>query len=59
MADVRKVSIDQAPKRKSSFNWPVWAAAALCVAYIIGVWVNNYRVTNAAAAEAAAIAAKK
>jgi len=59
MADVRKVSIDEAPKRKSSFNWPVWAAAALCVAYIIGVWVNNYRVTNAAAAEAAAIAAKK
>jgi len=59
MADVRKVSIDQAPKRKSSFNWPVWAAAALCVAYIVGVWVNNYRVTNAAAAEAAAIAAKK
>jgi len=59
MADVRKVSIDQAPKRKSSFNWPVWAAAAPCVEYIVGVWVNNYRVTNAAAAEAAAIAAKK
>jgi hypothetical protein len=59
MADVRKVSIDQAPKRKSSFNWPVWGAAALCVAYIVGVWVNNYRVTHAAAAEAAAIAAKK
>jgi hypothetical protein len=59
MSDVRKVSVDQAPKRKSSTNWPVWAAAALCVAYIVGVWVNNYRVNQAAAAEAAAIAAKK
>ena len=56
MADVRKVSIDQAPKRKSSFNWPVWAAAALCIAFVVGVWVNNYRVSHAAA-DAAAIAA--
>jgi hypothetical protein len=59
MSDVRKVSVDQVAKPKSSFNWPVWAAAALCVAYIVGVWVNNYRVSHAAAAEAAAIAAKK
>ena len=58
MADVRKESTDEAPKRKSSFNWPVWGAAALCVAYIIGVWVNNYRVTHANAAPAPIAATK-
>jgi hypothetical protein len=44
--------------KTKSRNWPVLAAAALCIVFIVGVWVNNYRVTNAAAA-AAAIAAQK
>jgi len=39
-------------------NWPVWAAAGILVVFVAGVWVNNYRVSHAAAA-AAAIAAKK
>jgi hypothetical protein len=43
---------------KSSINWPVWLAAGLTLVFVIGVWVNNYRVSHAAAA-AAAIAAKK
>jgi hypothetical protein len=45
-------------KAKSSRNWPVLAAALLCVAFIVGVWVNNYRVSHAAAI-AAPIAANK
>ena len=48
----------KATKSKSSFNWPVWAAAALCLAFVVGVWVNNYRVTHAATVPAP-IAAKK
>jgi len=30
-------------------NWPVLIAAVLCVSFIVGVWVNSYRVTHAAA----------
>ena len=56
MSDITKAS--PAKATKSSVNWPVWIAAGLCVAFVVGVWVNNYRVTHAAAA-AAAIAAKK
>ena len=58
MSDVRKVSIDQVAKPKSSVNWPVWIAAGLCIAFVVGVWVNNYRVTSAATVPAP-IAAKK
>ena len=58
MADISKASTDQATKTKSSKNWPVLIAAGLCLAFIVGVWANNYRVTQAANA-AAAIAAKK
>jgi hypothetical protein len=57
MSDTSK-TLAKTTKPKSSFNWPVWAAAALCIAFVVGVWVNNYRVSHAAAA-AAAIAAKK
>jgi hypothetical protein len=31
-------------------NWPVLLAAALCITFVVGVWVNNYRVTHASAA---------
>ena len=58
MSDISKASPAKATKPKSSVNWPVWIAAGLCIAFVVGVWVNNYRVTTAAAA-AAAIAAKK
>jgi hypothetical protein len=54
MAEVQNATTAKTKSR----NWPVLAAALLCVAFIVGVWVNNYRVTNAAAA-AAAIAAHK
>ena len=56
MSDIAKAS--PAKAKKSPVNWPVWIAAGLCIAFVVGVWVNNYRVSHAAAA-AAAIAAKK
>jgi hypothetical protein len=56
MSDIAKAPAKAKPK--SSVNWPVWIAAALLVTFVVGVWVNNYRVSHAAAA-AAAIAAKK
>jgi hypothetical protein len=43
----------QKSKAKSSTNWPVLAAAGLCIVFIVGVWVNNYRVSHAAPAVAA------
>jgi hypothetical protein len=51
MAEVQK------SKAKSSKNWPVLAAAGLCIVFIVGVWVNNYRVQAQAATVAAAAAA--
>jgi hypothetical protein len=42
----------QAPKSassKSSINWPVWAAGLLTIVFVVGVWVNNYRVSHAVA----------
>ena len=56
MSDTTKAVPAKATKTKSPVNWPVWIASALCVAFVIGVWVNNYRVSHAAT-EAAAIAA--
>jgi|KBSMisStaDraftv2_1062788.scaffolds.fasta_scaffold427417_2 hypothetical protein len=58
MSDISKAPPAKSAKRKSSVNWPVWAAAGILVVFVAGVWVNNYRVSHAAAA-AAAIAAKK
>ena len=58
MSDTTKAVPAKATKTKSPVNWPVWGAAALCIAFVVGVWVNNYRVSHAAT-EAAAIAAKK
>jgi sensor domain CHASE-containing protein len=46
----------QKSKAKSSKNWPVLIAAGLCVVFIVGVWVNNYRVSQAATVAAAAAA---
>ena len=54
MSDATKASSNKAAKAKSSKNWPMLIAAGLCLAFIIGVWANNYRVTQAAAAQAAA-----
>ena len=57
MSDIAKAPPAKA-KPKSSVNWPVWGAAAICIVFIVGVWVNNYRVSHAAATPAP-IAAKK
>ena len=57
MSDVAKTTSNKA-KAKSSKNWPMLICVGLCFAFIVGVWANNYRVTQAANA-AAAIAAKK
>ena len=59
MSDTSKATPVKATKSKSPANWPVWIASALCVAFVIGVWVNNYRVSHAAAAAAAIAAAAK
>jgi sensor domain CHASE-containing protein len=56
MSDTSKTSAKT--KTKSATNWPVIIAALLCVTFVVGVWLNNYRVSHAAAA-AAAIAAHK
>ena len=58
MSDISKASPAKATKSKSPVNWPMWIACGLLVTFVVGVWVNNYRVTSAATA-AAAIAAKK
>ena len=57
MSDMSKTPA-KAAKRQSSVNWPVWIAAGLCLAFVVGVWVNNYRVSHAAA-NPPPIAAKK
>lgn len=57
MSDVSKTPA-KTTKPKSSVNWPVWAAAGICIVFIVGVWVNNYRVSHAAATPAP-IAVKK
>ena len=49
---------DKAAKSKSSINWPVWAAAALTITFVVGVWVNNYRVSHAQANPAPITATK-
>jgi len=28
-------------------NWPVMIASLLCVSFIVGVWINAYRVSHA------------
>jgi hypothetical protein len=53
-----KAARAKATKSKAPINWPIWIASALLITFVVGVWVNNYRVSHAAAA-AAAIAAKK
>jgi hypothetical protein len=58
MSDITKESPAKAAQSKAPINWPIWIASALLITFVVGVWVNNYRVTSAAAA-AAAIAAKK
>ena len=58
MSDTTKASSNGAAKKKSAKNWPMLICVGLCFAFIVGVWANNYRVTQAANA-AAAIAAKK
>ena len=58
MSDTTKAVPAKATKTKSPVNWPMWIACGLLVTFVVGVWVNNYRVTSAATA-AAAIAAKK
>jgi hypothetical protein len=57
MSDITKAA--PAKAAKDPINWPIWIASALCVSFIVGVWVNNYRVTTAATAAAAIAAAAK
>lgn len=59
MSDTTKTSANAPAKSRVPRNWPVLLASALCLSFIIGVWANNYRVTQAANAAAAAAAAKK
>jgi hypothetical protein len=47
MSDMQKPPAGKAANAKSPTNWPILIASGLCVAFIIGVWVNNYRVSHA------------
>jgi hypothetical protein len=60
MAEVRadKAANSKSSNTKSSINWPVWAAAGLTIVFVVGVWVNNYRVSHAQASPAAITATK-
>ena len=58
MTEISKAPADKSKSTKSSINWPVLVAAGLCIAFVVGVWVNNYRVSHAAA-NPAPITAKK
>jgi hypothetical protein len=49
MTEISKAPADKSKGAKSSINWPVLIAAGLCIAFVVGVWVNNYRVSHAAA----------
>ena len=46
MANARATSDGKAKSRK---NWPMIIAGCLCVAFIVGIWANSYRVTHMAA----------
>ena len=46
MTEVQKVSAGKA-KAKSSRNWPMLIVVAVGLAFIVGVWVNAYRVSHA------------
>jgi hypothetical protein len=48
MADMQAPA-PKAANAKSSINWPVWVAGLATVAFVVGVWVNNYRVSHAVA----------
>jgi hypothetical protein len=58
MAEIRKAPADASKPTKSTVNWPVLIAAGICITFVVGVWVNNYRVSHAAAVPAP-ITAKK
>jgi hypothetical protein len=57
-APADKAAKSKSSKAKSSINWPVWAAAALTITFVVGVWVNNYRVSHAQANPAPITATK-
>jgi hypothetical protein len=59
MSDISKAIPAKAAKSKAPINWPIWIVSALLVTFVVGVWVNNYRVTTAATAAAAIAAAAK
>jgi hypothetical protein len=58
MSEISKAPADQSKRAKSSINWPVLIAAGICIVFVVGVWVNNYRVSQATA-NPAPITAKK
>jgi hypothetical protein len=58
MTEISKAPAEKSKGAKSSINWPVLIAAGVCIMFVVGVWVNNYRVSHAAA-NPTPIAAKK
>jgi hypothetical protein len=52
MAEMPKAPAVKAAKTKSSMNWPMLIACVACVLFIVGVWINAYRVSHAAASPA-------
>ena len=53
-----KAAPAKATKSKAPINWPIWIASALLITFVVGVWVNNYRVSHAQASPAPITATK-
>lgn len=47
MSEPKAAATDRAARPARAFNWPVMGLAAVFVAYVIWVWVNDYRVSHA------------
>jgi hypothetical protein len=46
MSELNEATARQAARSKTAFNWPVMGLAAAVAAYIVWVWVNNYRINH-------------
>ena len=58
MAEKQQAPAGKVAKTKSSMNWPIMVVCGVGLVFIIWVWVNNYRVTHAAASPAPVVSVK-
>ena len=58
MAEMNKAPGIKTAKTRAPMNWPILIVCTVGVVYIIWVWVNNYRVSHAAASPAPIVSTK-